>query len=75
MRLGQLNKTERQEFKKKKKKKKKRKEKKEAHRVSHPKLLKRLCFVYFRSKYKTHHLSFPIFHFNPISLGFVILVL
>ena len=50
MRLGQLNKTERQEFKKKKKKKKKRKEKKEAHRVSHPKLLKRLCFVYFRPK-------------------------
>ena len=49
MRLGQLNKTERQEFKKKEKKEKK-KRKKEAHRVSHPKLLKRLCFVYFRPK-------------------------
>ena len=54
MRLGQLNKTERQEFKKKRKKKekkkKKKKRKKEAQRVSHPKLLKGLCFVYFRPK-------------------------
>ena len=28
-----------------------------------------------RSKRKTHHLSFTIFHFNPLSLHFVISVL